>query len=126
VNQRVNFAVIAKSSVERIRSFAKSRGWSNLRLLSSANNTYNKDYQGENAEEQQRPALNVFVRRDGKIFHFYCTELMFAPSDTGQGPRHVDLAWPLWSLFDFTPEGRPAWRPMLSYGAAESAEARSA
>ena len=43
IMQRVNFAVIAKSPIERIRKFARQRGWRNLPLLSSANNTYNHD-----------------------------------------------------------------------------------
>ena len=65
---------------------------------------------------EQMPALNVFVRRNGKISHFYNTELMFAGSDPGEDPRHVDMIWPLWNLFDVTPEGRGAkWNPKLSY-----------
>jgi len=43
-------------------------------------------------------------------------ELMFAGSDPGEDPRHVDMIWPLWNLFDVTPEGRGAkWNPKLSY-----------
>jgi len=58
----------------------------------------------------------VFVRRDGKIYHSYCTELLFAPADPGQDGRHVDMIWPLWNLFDFTPEGRgQKWNPKLTY-----------
>jgi len=116
VTQRVNFAIVAKSPIERIRAWAKERGWRNLRFLSSAGSTYNHDYQGENAKGEQMPALNVFVRRNGKISHFYNTELMFAGSDPGQDPRHVDMIWPLWNLFDVTPEGRgEKWNPKLSY-----------
>jgi predicted dithiol-disulfide oxidoreductase (DUF899 family) len=33
---------------------------------------------------------------------------MFAPSDPGQNRRHIDALWPMWSAFDFTPEGRGA------------------
>ena len=116
VAQRVNLAVIAKSPIERIREFAKERGWRNLQLLSSEGSTYNHDYQGENAKGEQMPALNVFVRRGGKIHHFYNTELMFAPPDPGQDMRHVDMIWLLWNLFDVTPEGRGTkWNPKLSY-----------
>jgi predicted dithiol-disulfide oxidoreductase (DUF899 family) len=62
------------------------------------------------------PILNVFVRRGGKTRHAYATELLFAPADPGQDPRHVDLVWPLWHLFDFTPDGRgERWGPRLSY-----------
>jgi predicted dithiol-disulfide oxidoreductase (DUF899 family) len=119
VTQRTNLAVVAKSPIERIRSFAREHGWGNLRLLSSANNTYNRDYRGENAEGNQTPSLNVFTRKDGKIYHFFCTELMFVPGEEGQDPRHVDMIWPLWNLLDYTPEGRgQEWRPKLSYGKA--------
>ena len=37
--QRVNLAVVAKSDPERIRAFARERGWRDLRLLSSRNNS---------------------------------------------------------------------------------------
>ena len=116
VRDRVNFVVVAKSPIARIRALARDRGWRNLRLLSSAGNTYNLDYRGEEQDGSQLPSLNVFVRRDGKIHHFYHTELLFAPSDPGQDQRHVDLIWPLWNLFDYTPEGRgEKWYPKLSY-----------
>jgi predicted dithiol-disulfide oxidoreductase (DUF899 family) len=40
----VNLVVVAKSDPARIRDFAQERGWHRLRLLSSWNNTYNRDY----------------------------------------------------------------------------------
>lgn len=114
--QRVNVVVVAKSPIQRIRAIARERGWRNLRLLSSAGNSYNRDYRGENAEGSQRPALNVFARKGGNIHHTWCSELMFAPSEPGQDPRHVDVMWPLWNLLDVTPEGRGTdWRPRLAY-----------
>jgi predicted dithiol-disulfide oxidoreductase (DUF899 family) len=114
--QRANLAVVAKSPIGRIRDFARGRGWNHLRLLSSAGNTYNRDYHGENPSGGQMPSLNVFVRRRGKIHHFYNTELVFLPGDRGQNQRHIDMAWPLWNLLDFTPEGRGKdWFPQLSY-----------
>lgn len=117
VTQRTNLVVVAKSPLQRIRAFARERGWRNLRLLSSAGNTYNRDYHGEDAKGSQWPSLNVFVRRGDGIRHFFHTELLFVPAEPGQNGRHVDLIWPLWNLFDFTPEGRGTdWHPKLSYG----------
>ena len=79
-------------------------------------NTYNRDYQGEDEKSNQRPSLNIFTRRDGKIYHFYNTELLFAPHEPGMDGRHVDMIWPIWNLFDFTPEGRGTnWYPKLKY-----------
>src|SRR5262245_4748279 len=106
VNRPVSFAVVAKSPLPRILAHARDRGWQRLRLLSSAGNTYNRDYQGEDANGDQTPALNVFTNRGGKQRHTYNTEMLFVRPDPGQDPRHVDLVWPVWSLLDFTPEGR--------------------
>ncbi|MDE1888525.1 MAG: DUF899 family protein, partial [Gammaproteobacteria bacterium] len=116
IMQRVNLAVVAKSPLPRILSFAQERGWRRLRLLSSAGNSYNRDYFGEGEDGRQWPALNVFRKRGGAIHHFWSTELMFVPGEKGQEPRHVDFIWPLWNVLDATPEGRGAdWHPKLSY-----------
>jgi len=103
---RINLAVVAKSAPERIRAFAAERGWMHLRLLSSRNNTYSRDYHAETPEGAQIPILNVFVRDGGEIRHWWASELMFAPRDDGLEARHVDLIWPIWNVLDLTPEGR--------------------
>ena len=115
VSQRVNLAVVAKASLPRILTFADERGWRRLRLLSYAANTYNRDYLGE-SEGWQMPMLNVFRREGGKIYQFWGSELLYAPTDPGQDPRHVGTIEPLWNLFDLTPEGRGTdWEEQLSY-----------
>jgi predicted dithiol-disulfide oxidoreductase (DUF899 family) len=106
LGQRLSLAVVAKSDPERIRTFARERGWRNLRLLSSRNNTYNRDYHAETPEGEQIPILNVFVRDGDKLRHSWATELMFAPREEGEEPRHVDSVWPIWNVLDMTPEGR--------------------
>jgi len=117
LSQRANLAVVAKSPIGRIRQFTQTRGWRHVRLLSSAGNSYNRDYHGENAEGGQLPMMNVFVRRKDTIYHFYATELQFMPPDKGQNQRHIDMMWPLWNVLDLTPEGRGAdWFPSLAYG----------
>jgi predicted dithiol-disulfide oxidoreductase (DUF899 family) len=116
VMDRVTLAVVAKSPMPRIRDFARQRGWNNLRLVSSASNSYNLDYHGEQKDGAQWPMLNVFVKRGDAIHHFYGTEMLYAPAEPGQDPRHVDLIWPLWNLFDMIPEGRGTkWHPKLRY-----------
>jgi predicted dithiol-disulfide oxidoreductase (DUF899 family) len=116
VGQRVGLAAVAKSPIDRIREFARERSWDQLRLVSSADNSYNRDYQGETANGDQMPMLNVFTRRNGKIHHFWSSEMMFPPSGRGQNSRHVDMIWPLWNVLDLTPAGRGGdWIPRLSY-----------
>lgn len=77
--ERVNLAIVAKSDPERIRTFARERGWRHLRLLSSRDNTYNRDYHAETPEGEQLPILNVFVRDAEGIRHSWASELLFAP-----------------------------------------------
>jgi predicted dithiol-disulfide oxidoreductase (DUF899 family) len=114
--QIVNLVVVAKAPLDRVLTFGAERGWHRLRLLSSARNTYNRDYHAETEMGAQRPMLNVFHRDGDVIRHFWGSELFYAPSDPGQDPRHVGTLEPVWNLFDLTREGRPAdWDEQLSY-----------
>jgi predicted dithiol-disulfide oxidoreductase (DUF899 family) len=108
LTQRLNLAVVAKSDPERIGAFAGERGWRHLQLLSSRHNAYNRDYHAETPDGEQLPVLNVFVREGDGFRHSWATELMFAPRDEGEDPRHVDAIWPVWHVLDMTPEGRGA------------------
>jgi predicted dithiol-disulfide oxidoreductase (DUF899 family) len=128
--ERFNFAVGAKSPLPRILAFADERGWRHLRLLSTAGNSYDRDYFGDSTaltpgmrkqqefkpgEEWDMPMLNVF-RRDGKtIRHFWGCELRYVPPEPDQEYRHNDLLDPVWNMFDLLPEGRGDFEPKLSY-----------
>jgi predicted dithiol-disulfide oxidoreductase (DUF899 family) len=115
--QLVNFAVVARAPLPRVLAFGSERGWRRLRLLSSATNTYNRDYFGETADGHQRPMLNVFHRDGETIRHLWGSELLYAPTDPSQDPRHVGTLEPVWNLFDLTREGRPAdWDEQIDYG----------
>jgi predicted dithiol-disulfide oxidoreductase (DUF899 family) len=116
VMQRINFAVIAKAPIDKFRAHAKRRGWSHTLLLSSANNSFNRDYHAEDPSGQQFPLAHVFARRGKAIHHSWTSELWWAGTDPGQDMRHVDFMWPMWSIFDCTPEGRgKSWGPRLDY-----------
>jgi len=112
IQERVNMVVVAKASIQKIRAWARQRGWDKLRLLSSENNQFNLDYFSENADGEQWPNINVFRKTSDGIYHFYNSELFFVAPEEGQDPRHVDSIWPLWNVFDFTPDGRGTdWYP---------------
>jgi len=115
--ERINVAVVVKTELPGVLTHAETRGWRRLRLVSSAGNTYNRDYHGESDDGgEQLPMLNVFHRQGDTIRHFWGSELLFEPPEPGQDPRHGDTIDPLWNLFDFTPEGRgDDWYPDLSY-----------
>jgi predicted dithiol-disulfide oxidoreductase (DUF899 family) len=112
----VSLVVVAKAPEKRLATFGRERGWRRLRLVSSAGNTYNRDYLAETTEGHQRPMLNVFRRDGDEIRHFWGSELFYAPAEPDQDPRHVGTIEPLWNLLDLTPEGRPTdWDEQLSY-----------
>lgn len=118
ISQRTSLVAVAKSPAERVEHLRRERDWSGIRFLSSANNSFNRDYFTEDENGNQQPILNVFVRKNGTIHHFYATELAFIPAEKSQHPRHVDMIWPLWNALDYTPEGRGSdWHPKLSYDA---------
>ena len=116
IKQNLNFAVIAKASVEELKAWANSRNWSNLTLLSSGQTTYNLDYHAENDEERQLMMMNVFRKSDDGIFHSLAYEIKNAPRGDEHNPRQRDQIWPLWTIFDLTLDGRPSdWFPAYSY-----------
>jgi predicted dithiol-disulfide oxidoreductase (DUF899 family) len=99
VSRTAAFAAIAKAQPEKINEWAKERGWSQIPLLSGFNSPFQADYKCQrDNDDMQLPMMHVFTRDDGKIFHFWASEL---------DSNHVDTVWPYWNLLDFTPEGRP-------------------
>jgi predicted dithiol-disulfide oxidoreductase (DUF899 family) len=116
LGQLINLVVVAKTSPQRLLTFADERGWRYLRFLSAAKNTYNRDYHAETPEGMQRPMLTVFHRDGDAIRHFWSSELFYAPTDPHQHPRHVGTLEPLWNMLDLTPDGRPRdWQEQLDY-----------
>ena len=118
LDQRLSFAVIARSPFERLMTWKQERGWKNIRLYSDANGNYSRDYFGVSPTGDDIPALNVFTRRDGTVRHFWSGEMTDSTADPGQDPRGAPDAGPMWAIFDSTPEGRdPVWYPKLNYTA---------
>ena len=116
IEQKAALAVIALSPVARQLDFARERGWTSLRFHGSAGNRFADDYRGLLPDGTDTAALNVFVRREGRIFHFWGGELGFETADPGQDPRGAPDIAPLWNVLDMTPEGRdPDWYPKLDY-----------
>jgi predicted dithiol-disulfide oxidoreductase (DUF899 family) len=115
--QRVAFAVIGRSPIDKLAAFAKERGWRHLRLYSSGGNTFNRDYAGEDPAGDDVPALNVFTRSGGTVRHFWGAEMGASTADPGEDPRGAPDLMPLWTILDMTPAGRGQdWYPKLEYG----------
>ena len=116
VEQNAALSIIALSPAARQLEFARERGWTALRFYSSAGNHFARDYRGLMEDGTDTAALNVFVRRDGRIRHFWGGEMGGETADPGQDPRGAPDLAPLWNLLDLTPRGRdPEWYPKLDY-----------
>jgi len=131
IGQRAAMHIVAKSPIARLAAWAHERGWDHLSLISTAGNSYDADYFGdtskfskemrkqhsvEDGKDWDETIFNVFKKKDGKITHFWGSEMAFAPSPPGQHHRAGDLADPLWNLLDMTPEGRGDFFPKVNYG----------
>jgi predicted dithiol-disulfide oxidoreductase (DUF899 family) len=84
LGQRVAFALVARSPIDRLVAFKAERGWRNLRLYSDMSGDYTRDY--VHPEDKDVPGLNVFARQDGTIRHFWGDE-MAETADPGEDPR---------------------------------------
>lgn len=118
IEQRIAFAMVARSPIERLVEAKKARGWTQLKVYSDSSGDYTRAY--VSAEDEDRPGYTVFTRRDGKIRHFWSDEISGEMADPGQDPRGAPDPDPLWIVLDTTPEGRGTdWYPKLEYGAAK-------
>ena len=118
ISQRIAMAVIGRSPVERQLAFARERGWSNLKFYATVGDDFARDYRGLAPDGSEWPALDVWVRRDGKVLHFWGSELG-GTADPGQDARGAPDPTPLWNILDLTPAGRGTdWFPALAYDAA--------
>jgi predicted dithiol-disulfide oxidoreductase (DUF899 family) len=111
--ERTNLVVIAKTGPERLGAYAQERGWCNLRLLSSRNNTFNRDYHAETPDGVQLAVLNVFSRDQDGIRHHWASENVFKRGSTSP----LDPVWPIFGVLDLIREGRGdiAAYPNLQY-----------
>lgn len=118
IQQRVAFAVIARSPIERLVTFKRRRGWHHLPLYSDVSGEFSRDYHALTKDGGDDAGFHVFTRRDGAIRHFWSGEMGFATADPGQDPRGAPDLMPIWTILDATPEGRGKdWYPKLSYPA---------
>ena len=130
LGQRIAFYVVAKSPIARLAAWAAARGWRHMQFVSTAGNNYDADYFGDTSKlsPEMRVAhkvpegqnwdetiFNVFHLKEGKIRHFWGSELSFAGGEPNQHHRSGDLANSLWGMLDMTPEGRGQFFPKVRY-----------
>jgi len=117
IEQRVAFAIVARSPIERLMAFKQERGWRYLKLYSDTSGDFSRDYRAVRPDGGDDAGYHVFTRRDGTIRHFWSGEMGGETADAGQDPRGAPDLMPIWTILDTTPEGRGVdWYPSLQYG----------
>ena len=112
ISRRAALAVIGKAPLDKLRSWARHRGWQGLRVVSSFDTSFNADLHIETARGAEWPAVSVFARRRRS------TSLLTQFADYPDGTAGaIDLLSPVWNTFDLLPAGRGDWLPDNDYPA---------
>lgn len=118
IEQRLASAIVGRSPVARQLAFARERGWRNLKFYQTIGDDYGRDTHA--LSDQGEGASVVVWRRDGdEVRLFWAAEGGTETADPGFDPSLPTDPTPLWTIIDWTPEGRAKdWYPKLSYPAA--------
>ena len=112
--QNVDFAIVAAADPEPLRTYARERGWTKLRLLSAGESTFKYDLGSQDPEGGQDSTISVFTREsDGTLRHFYSVHPWLAHDIKERG---IDELSPIWNVLDLTPQGRGTFYASLDYG----------
>ena len=113
ITQNADFAVVAAAEPAALEAHAISRGWNNLRLLSTGDSTFKHDLGSEEPDGAQTEWISVFsLGDDATVRHVYSKGAQMADDRRERG---IDLLSPVWHLLDLTPDGRDDWYPKLRY-----------
>lgn len=112
--QNVDFAIVAAADPATLRTYARDRGWDQLRLLSAGESTFKYDLGSEDAQGGQDSTISVFIKeKDGTLRHFYSGHPWLAEDIRERG---IDELSSIWNILDLTPQGRGTFYTSLDYG----------
>jgi predicted dithiol-disulfide oxidoreductase (DUF899 family) len=116
MEQRLAIAILGRSPVARQLAFARERGWHNLKFYQTVGDDFARDYRILQDGEEWAAVL-VWKRDGDRVRLFWAAEGGPETADPGFDPHLAPDPTPLWTIIDWTPEGRPVgWYPKLNYG----------
>ena len=111
--ENLDLAIVAAADLASLRTYARTREWNRLRLLSAGSSTFKYDLGSEDKEGNQDSAISVFTRdSDGTIRHSYTGHPWLAPDIKERG---IDELTPIWNVMDLTRQGRGTFYAKLEY-----------
>jgi predicted dithiol-disulfide oxidoreductase (DUF899 family) len=115
IEQRAALAMVGRSPVARQLAFARERGWHNLKFYQTIGDDYGRDTHAL-SDEGEGASVVVWRREGDEVRLFWAAEGGAETADPGFDPHLAPDPTPLWTILDYTPEGRSAdWYPKLSY-----------
>ncbi len=110
--RHARFAILIAGDPGTFGEYARSRGWRNVRIVSTGDSEFKRMLEFENAEGGQAPGATIVTRAgDGTLRHFYSVSAMLG----ADGFRGMDLLNPLWHFIDLLPAGRGDFMPSKRY-----------
>jgi predicted dithiol-disulfide oxidoreductase (DUF899 family) len=101
--RNLDFAIVAAADPPTLRAHARRRGWNNLRLLSTGENTFKYDLGSEDRDGNQDSTISVFTRDAvGTLRHFYSAHPWMAADIRERG---IDLLTPAYNMLDLISQG---------------------
>lgn len=115
IEQRLALAIVGRSPVARQLAFARERGWANLKFYQTVGDDYGRDVHALSGEGEGA-AVTVWRRDGDQVRLFWAAEGGSETADPGFDPHLAPDPTPLWTIIDWTPEGRAKdWYPKLEY-----------
>ena len=119
IEQRLAIAIVGRSPVARQLAVARERGWSHLKFYQTIGDDFPRDYgaltDGKDGLDEGAAVL-VWQRDGDKARLFWAAEGGTETADPGFDAHLAPDPTPLWTILDWTPEGRGAeWYPKLDY-----------
>ena len=115
IEQRLAIAIVGRSPVARQLAFARERGWRNLKFYQTVGDDYGRDTHAL-SDEGEGASVVVWRREGDEVRLFWAAEGGMETADPGFDPSLPTDPTPLWTILDWTPEGRGKdWYPKLSY-----------
>jgi predicted dithiol-disulfide oxidoreductase (DUF899 family) len=103
VSQRVNFVAASEAPPERLRQWARQRGWDEMPVLSDVGTQLADAIGARDADGDPVSTIAVFSKDGDTLRHVYTMHPDDVETGTGRG---IDLLNPVWHVFDLTPAAR--------------------